>query len=132
MSVCVCVCEFVFLFASVPMHAYVSAYVCVCMIDRMCMYGMVYQCCIYSLSISLSIRKMYGCETYGGYNCSGSSRKMDGIHILYRMFVRLSLYRTMPSPRQRQRQKHRNILDWWFTSYERCIHIHSCTHIRII
>lgn len=96
----------------------------------MAWHGMVYQC-VYSLSFSLSIRKMYGCEAYGGYNCSGSSRKMDGIHI-YKMLVRLSLYRTMPSPRQRQRQRqrHRNIcIRWWFTSYERCIHIHAHTFV---
>lgn len=80
----------------------------------MAWYGMAWCTSVYSLSISLSIRKMYGCEAYGGYDCSGSNRKMDGIHI-YKMLVRLSLYRTMPSPRhnqrQRQWQKHRNILD---------------------
>lgn len=103
--------------------------VCVCLDDRQNVYvwhGMVwYSIPAYIVWVLVSLfEKCMAVGAYGGYSCSGSSKKMDGIHI-YKMLVHLSLYRTMPSPRQRQTHKHRNILDGG--SYERCTHIQIYT-----
>lgn len=79
--------------------------------------------CVRSIhSLSLSIRNMYGCEAYSGYNCSGSIRKMDGILQNTKYSVLCCAFGSGT------KQKHRNILDGG-SLHMRCIYRH--TYIKI-
>lgn len=116
--------------------------VCVCMTDRMCMccmawHGMAWYTNVYRVWVLVFLfEKCMAVKRTAATTAVAAAERWMAFTYTKCSFAcacAVQCHRlASPRRRQRQKQKYRNMfiyIGWWFTSYERCIHIHI--HIRV-